>query len=291
MLARKLSGLDRWMLIGSGLLLLSYFAYWHDGFYLGPRFVLPLSPWLALWTARFPAVLREWQVTRPVERAVVAGGLTALLMGVTMLVPLRAEQYRNGMLSMRFDVDALARQAGVKGALVFVRESWGSQLMARMWALGVSRSRADQFYRTVDACQLDAALTAEELEGGTGADFVRRVAPLRADSAQLVGLRVSPDTTPRVRAGSPIGGRCLRRIIEDRDGFTLLAPLLLASRDDGNVYLRDLHARDTLAIAAHPGQALFLLTASASTAGVPRIVPLSLDSMKVAWRADLEGPR
>ena len=40
------------------LLLLSYFAYWHDGFYLGPRFMLPLAPWLALWTARLPAVLR-----------------------------------------------------------------------------------------------------------------------------------------------------------------------------------------------------------------------------------------
>ena len=58
-LTRQLTAFDRYILVGSGLLLLSYFAYWHDGFYLGPRFLLPLAPWLALWTARFPAALAE----------------------------------------------------------------------------------------------------------------------------------------------------------------------------------------------------------------------------------------
>ena len=35
-LTRRLTAFDRWALAGSGLLLLSYFAYWFDGFYLGP---------------------------------------------------------------------------------------------------------------------------------------------------------------------------------------------------------------------------------------------------------------
>ena len=288
-LATRLTGFDRWMLAGSGLLLLSYFAYWHDGFYLGPRFLLPLAPWLALWTARFPAALAGRRVPLPVQRAVVAGGITALLMGATLLVPLRAEQYRNGMLSMRFDVDALAQRAGVRGALVFVRESWGAQLLVRLWALGVSRTEAEQIYRTTDACQLDGALAAVERAGGNGADLQRLVRPLRADSLQLVGLRVSPDTTPRIRSGSTIRGRCVRRIEEDRNGFTVFAPLLLAGKD-GNVYLREMHARDTLVIAAQPGRALFLLLKDTLTTSIPRFIPLSLDSMRAAWQADEGGP-
>ena len=156
-LTRGLRGFDRWALAGSALLLLSYFAYWHDGFYLGPRFMLPLAPWLALWTVRFPKTLAERRVALPTQRAVVAGGITALLVGAATLVPIRTLQYRNSMLSMRVDVDALARQAGVQGALVFVRE-WGSELMARMWALGVSRVESERIYKQADACGLDQTL-------------------------------------------------------------------------------------------------------------------------------------
>ena len=66
---------DRYVLAGSGLLLLAYFAYWHDGFYLGPRFMLPLAPWLALWTARLPAALAERRIPLLVQRMVLAGGI------------------------------------------------------------------------------------------------------------------------------------------------------------------------------------------------------------------------
>jgi len=288
-LTRTLSVFDRYVLLGSGLLLLSYFAYWHDGFYLGPRFLLPLAPWLALWTARLPAALAERRFPLPVQRAVLAGGMTALGISAMWLVPLRAAQYRSAMQSTRFDVEVLAQQAGVRGALVFVRESWGAQLMVRMWALGVSRTEAEQIYRTTDACLLDGTLAAVEQSGGDGAELARRVAPFRADSLQLVGLRVSPDTTPRIRAGSTITGRCVRRIIEDRNGFTIFAPLLLARGGD-NLYRRDLHARDSLMITAESGRPLFLLTKDTLPTSVPRFVPISLDSMRLAWQADQGDP-
>lgn len=288
-LTRTLTAFDRYVLMGSGLLLLSYFAYWHDGFYLGPRFLLPLAPWLALWTARFPAALAERRAPLPLQRATLAGGMTALAMGAALLLPIRATQYRNGMLSMRFDVDALAKRAGVQGALVFVRESWGAQLMVRMWALGVSRTEAEQIYRTTDACLLDRELAAVERRAGNGAELARRVAPFRADSSHLVGLRVSPDTTPRIRAGSTITGRCVRRIMEDRSGFTIYSPLLLA-REGDNLYRRDLHARDSLLINAEPGRPLYLLTKDTLTTSVPRFIRISLDSMRSAWQADQGDP-
>ena len=58
-LTRKLQAFDRYLLSSAGLLLGLYFAYWHDGFYLGPRFVFPLSAILALWTARLLSLIRE----------------------------------------------------------------------------------------------------------------------------------------------------------------------------------------------------------------------------------------
>lgn len=283
LLVRRLSAFDRWALWGCALLLAAYFAYWHDGFYLGPRFVLPLAPWLALWTARFPSQLEERGAPAPLRHGMVVGGVVALAMGATMLVPLRAEQYRNGMLSMRTDVEGLARSAGVSNAVVLVRESWGAQLVVRMWALGVSRTDAERIYRTADACKLDQALAATERSGGDRAAFERLVTPLRADSSKLVGLRVSPDTTPRITPGSTLAPRCLQRIVEDRSGFTVFAPLLLAG-GDGNVYVRDLHARDTLLLAAHPEKPVYLFTKDTLAASVPRFVKVSLDSARASWR-------
>ncbi|MES2124150.1 MAG: hypothetical protein V4503_05625 [Gemmatimonadota bacterium] len=287
-LVRRVSAFDRWVLAGSGLLLVSYFAYWHDGFYLGPRFLLPLTPWLALWTARFPAELAARNASLPVQRAVVAGGIVSLLMGATLLLPIRAEQYRNGMLSMRFDVEGLAADAGVRRALVFARESWGAQLVVRMWALGTTRVGAEQLYRTTDACRLEQELGAVERAGGDSLLLVQRLAPYRADSSRLASLRGSSDTTARILPGSTLAPICLRRIQEERAGFTLYSPLLLARGDD-NIYLRDLHAADSLAIAAHPGRELYLLTKDSTTAGSLRFTPIRLDSARAEWAASLGG--
>lgn len=284
-LSRKLTAFDRWMLAGSSLLLLSYFAYWHDGFYLGPRFMLPLVPWLALWTARFPALLRERGASLPVQQGVVAGSITALLMGATMLLPLRAEQYRNGMLSMRFDVDALAEQASVRGAIVFARESWGAQLVVRMWALGVSRVDAERIYRKSDACKLDGLITTVERSRGNAADFLHGVEAFAGDSARLVRLRNAPDSTWGILPGALLAPRCVRRIIEDRDGFTAFAPLLLAGKH-GNTYVRELHALDSVLITTTPGRSLYLLTQDPVVGGALRFRRFALDSARAAWALD-----
>src|SRR4030095_1191791 len=56
---RRPIAFDRYLLASSALLVLGYFAYWHDGFFLGPRFFYLLLPLLVLWTARLPGVVRE----------------------------------------------------------------------------------------------------------------------------------------------------------------------------------------------------------------------------------------
>lgn len=280
---RRTKPFDRWVLVSSGLLLLAYFAYWHDGFYLGPRFVLPLAPWLAWWTVRLPGVLRARDVSPLIERTVVLTGMLALVIGAAQLLPIRVTQYRNGMLTLRLDAVGAAHAAGVQRGLLLVRETWGAQLVARMWGLGVSRTEAEQIYRTTDSCALDASLDQVEQSGG-GADALRdRVAPFRADSASLVTPQLSPDTTLRGVPGAQWGGRCARRVFEDRAGTTLYAPLLLAE-GDGNVWVRDLHGRDTLLPDSLQARDWWLVTKATAPGSPLRFERVNRDSARADWR-------
>ncbi len=281
----RLSSFDKWMLACGGGLLLAYFAYWHDGFYLGPRFMLPLAPWIALWTARLPAVLDARGAPRGLVNGVVAAGITALLVGAMSLVPLRAEQYRNGMLTMRFDVDAIAREHGVTHGLVLVRESWGAQLVARMWGVGVPRVDAEHMYRSFDACRLEQALTETEVEGDSVRGLVRRLAPYAPDSARLRTLAGLPDTTVRFLPGSTITARCVNRLREDQAGFTLYPPLLNVRGND-DVYVRDLHARDSIILPSYRGRPIWLLTKDTVIGGQLHFAPVNIDSMWREWRAN-----
>ncbi len=281
-LTRSLTALDRWALAGCGGVLLVYWAYWHDGFYLGPRFLLPLAPWLALWTARFPAELAERTGSLTLRRAVLVGGVAALLIGAIELLPIRVAQYRNGMLSLRLDPDAAAEAQGVEaGATILVRESWGAQVVARMWRLGVSRVDTEGYYRTTDLCRLDEAVAQIEQHGGGAAALAAAVAPARADSSRLVALSASPDTTGRLLPGSTLTIECTRRVIEDQGGFTLFAPLLLAT--GRNHYIRDLHARDTLVLTSVPTGPLWLLTKDPEADGGFRFHRVVPDSVHAEW--------
>lgn len=281
-LVPRLTAFDRWVLTGSALLLLSYWAYWHDGFYLGPRFLLPLAPWLALWTARLPAVLRARGVAPWLRRGVLVAGVAALAIAAAQLVPIRWRQYQNGMVSMRLDADQLAQDHGVRDGLILVREGWGAQLIARMWGLGVSRPEAERIYRRSDACTLDRLLDRADLEGLDAAGFVASVAPFLADTASLLTVRLSPDTTLKTLPGALFTDKCRRRIAEEMAGTTIYAPLLLAG-EHGNLYRRDLHARDTLLPDSLWQRPVWLLTQRPETGGALRLEPVDLDSLRREW--------
>jgi hypothetical protein len=285
LLTRTRAAVDRWILTSCGLILLAYFAYWHDGFYLGPRFVLPLAPWLALWTARLPSVMRERRWSMPVMRGMLVAGVVSLLIGACVSVPIRARQYRNGMLSMRLDIPAAIKAAGVHDAIVLVRESWGAQLMARMWGLGVSRTAADQVYRTTDACQLQLAILATEHDNGNAAELQRRLEPFSHDSARLATDPSLPDTTVRFLPGETLAPVCVRRIREDFGGFARF-PTVLLVRDTSNVYLRDLHARDTLMFRPPFHRAFWMLTEGSGVSAGLRLSPVATDSMVGEWKLD-----
>ncbi|MBC7789958.1 MAG: hypothetical protein H7Z74_08425, partial [Anaerolineae bacterium] len=283
-LTRKLHAFDRYLLTSAGLLLGLYFAYWHDGFYLGPRFVFPLSAVLALWTARLPFLIRDRYGDGLLYRSTVYSMLVAVAMAAVFSLPVRTHQYRTGLLPLRWNADSAAAAAGVRDAIVLVRESWGSQLVARMWALGLGRPRTELLYRKVDTCLLDEAVMELERANIRGDASMAVLRPLLRDSARVVPTMLSSDHSERVLPGSTYSLHCARRIAEDSAGFTLLPPLLLA-RTKGIVYARDLHERDTLLLKRYTGRSVYLLKPPVAQAGAePKFVRLSRDSLWSVWK-------
>lgn len=284
-LAPRLDRFDRYLLGSGALLVTIYFAFWHDGFYLGPRYMYPLAPVLSLWTARFPAFIHERFGDGLPLRTTVYTLAAAATIATISLVPQRARQYAAGLTTMRWDADAAARDAGVRQGLVFVRESWGSQLVARLWALGLTRAQAERLYARVDACLLEQGLGRLEQQGIRGQAVADAFAPLMRDSLRVMPSTLSPDASERMLPGARYTPRCLQRITDDRRGFTLLTPLFLAG-GDGTLYARDLHERDTLLLAQHPEREVWLLRPADSSSGaVPRFERLDRDSLIAAARA------
>lgn len=286
MLWRRWDNVSRYWWYSAIVLLLLYFAYWHDGFYLGPRFLYLLTPLLALWSVRGPVALAEW-VGAPGSlgsRATWWAVAVSAGMALAINIPTRIDHYRQGLRNMRIDPTEPARTAGLTNALILVRESWGAQLVPRLWALGVSRPLTEALYRGVDTCELDEAIGALERDGVRGVGAATRLTPLLRESARLIPSPWSPDNSERTLPGRAYSTTCQRRVAEDGSGFTLFAPVL-ARPWDGNVYARDLHARDTLLLQEHRGRPVYLLRPTGPEAGAPLALELlNIDSLSRAWQ-------
>jgi hypothetical protein len=95
----------------------------------------------------------------------------------------------------------------------------------------------------------------------------------------------SPDSTEKLLKGAAYDRTCIARINEDRVGYTHLAPLLL-ERGSGNIYARDLHARDSLMTAAYPSRPVYLLRRKGAAADSAfEWLPLKRDSLVASWRS------
>ena len=272
---RRTEAFDRYLLAAAALLLALYAAYWHDGNYLGPRFLTPLVPVLCLWSARAGRALREIRVPAGVHRAWIVAMSTGAVVALFVGLPVRARAYANSSMALRWNVEAASRAAGVRDAVVFVRESWGSALIARMWALGVSRPATEHLYSRVDACRLERAISALEQSAVRDTAATAELLALANRAGAVIPSPYSPDASERFEPGMTYDAGCLARIAEDRAGFTLYVPLTLAR--DGNLYLRDLGpVRNRAALARAAGKRGYLLRPdSASSRAMPRFIPLS----------------
>ncbi|MBA3853022.1 MAG: hypothetical protein C0503_01330 [Gemmatimonas sp.] len=267
--SRGRGALDRYLLASAALVAVGYWAYWHDGFFLGPRFVFAWLPLLVLYSARGLRGLQRVTASMPAVRAgVIAGLLTGAAYALVSIAAVRMPQYRNGLSSMRLPHDA-GQRAGVAGALVMVQESWGAQLIVRLWELGVSRPDAEAIYRNVDACVLEEAIQQLAQERVRGGAALQRLAPLMADSARLVASDLTPDDSQRRLPGLAYTATCAARIEEDRRGYLLYAPWRLV--DDGNVYARWLPGREAELRASFPSRPAYLLRRAGTAVDAPLV--------------------
>ncbi len=275
LLVRRLTPYDRYLLASSALLVGLYFCYWFEGFYHGPRYVYFLMLPIAMWTARFlPLVVERFGRASAVHRGAVYGCICAGLIAIGVSIPLRASQYSGSFVTARFDADSAAAAAGVENALVFVRESWGAQMVARMWALGISRSDVEHLYRQSDACALEEGIHSAERSGIHGEAALNALTPLMQPAGTVRPSPFSPDSSERYLPGATYTSRCMERIAEDRDGFTPFVPFLLA-HGGGNIYARDLGEQNPLLIAQYPDRPVYLLKPVSSEIGAPfRFYPL-----------------
>jgi hypothetical protein len=288
-LTTRLTAFDRLLLSSGGLLLLVYFAYWHRGFFPGPRFLYPLTPIVVWWTVRLPSLVRaRWGNGFAFRFTLASLGVSAAIALVSQ-VPLRAAGYARSAFTMRWDADTAAASAGVRNALVLVRESWGAELIARMWGLRVPRAFAEEAYHSIDGCVLETTLSDLSHRGVTGTPAAEEVRLLFRDSARLIASPFSTDGSERFLPGSTYTATCRARVEEERSGFTLYAPLMLA-HEYGNVYARDLHALDTVLLRVFPRRPIFLLKAESDALGARlRYYPVRRDSLARDWGVPLDA--
>jgi hypothetical protein len=283
--ARQSSPLERYWFVTSTVVLAAYFSYWHDGYYPGPRFMFTLSPLIALLVARVPGVFAERFAAVPQVRSVV---LTSFVMagiaGIVFVLPIRVAQYRALFTSMRLDYAALAAEAGARDRsdVVLIRESWGSQVLVRLWAREIPRTRAEFLYKRLDTCLLDSTLLVLERDDVRGDDAFAAFVPLLADSSRGQQSTLSPDRTERVLPGVVYPPRCLDRIVEDRGGFGHFAPLWLV-RDTPVRFLRDLHERDTLLVRRTDRVWVFRVEREDDAPVRPVLERVDMDSLHTAW--------
>ena len=252
-----------WDLLAAALIvvwLVGYSLYWHDGFWVGPRFLYPTIPLWVLFAVRAPALVAAWAREPLVARA--AHAFIPLCLVVSLLSPaettgarLRAAQYHDSLRELRVDIAAEARDAGLTNALVFVHEGWGARLMARMWALNTARGDAERLLARSDACALEMQLLWEE--SPPPADSATRTARLWATTPDAARAtlharpELSADPTLRFADGAPFTAQCRENVIADTAGVALYPPFLAENHVDAGghltgdvIYVRDLGAHD-----------------------------------------------
>lgn len=270
---------DRRLVIGFLAIPIAYFFYWHRDAYLGPRFLYSGLAFLLPLTARVlvvaagrlgsirvglgdllrPVSLRRWAFTTL--------GL-CMVWGAVVGVPGRLRVYTTGrMASMRGDLPARAREAGIGRALVFVKVDAGNRLIARLRGMGASASVVEIAYRTVDFCELLKVAEAARRDGWSAARLDAELGVLTQKREILVrATELNGDPTLRLRRGrfgaNPhLPADCAAEVEYDRSGYSLFTPHLLDDRPDLSgplVVARDLRGLDSELEASYPDLRAYL---------------------------------
>ena len=252
----------RWDALLLGLFwaqVVAYAAYWHQGQFLGPRFLYTALPTVVVLVARAPFLIGD-RVRGFGRRAALV--FTLVCVAGAWCVPAQAygvwgmaRAVRNSRRVLKVDIAGAVREANVHRALVLLHEPFGVRLLHRLWAVGMPRSDAAILFVRSDACSLLTAVRAAEADSNT---------PRAAKSAAIVlataryvpgdsALRVA-DATVRISSRASLTVPCRAEIEDDANlggapfGPALyLEPIGVDGRIDGDViYVADLGERNAL---------------------------------------------
>lgn len=238
-----------------------YFFYWHRDSYLGPRFV-----YVSLLGA-VPLTIRGIQTAfeflgRPGSRAAgfnaspAFGFFVALFFSYTALLgfPGQFKIYESGLSSMKIDIRAEAKKAGIESGLIFVPVSWGSRILSDLRARGISASAAEKAYRNVDHCLMFQLIKRARRTNMPAGEIENELFELRKFPVKKFP-GANGDKTLRLRPDIRPADECLAEIQYDRKGYGLFLPHLLADDPDLNgpfVLATDLRFENYRLIESYP---------------------------------------
>jgi hypothetical protein len=221
--------------------LLAYAFYWHDGQFVGPRFLFSAVPALLILCARAPFFVAErlkpgsvwWRITLVT---------IPVCIGLSWLRPMKpfgaqamAIEYREIRARLKIDAPTEISNGTIQNALVFVQEGTSARLKHRMWGIGLSRPDAARLLAVADACSLLEAVRAEERRPRSDtAGRVNRVQRSIKPFVASANNPTFPDVSLRVTSTTSITPACREEIEHDFRVKNTIAygPMLLLNRFD-----------------------------------------------------------
>jgi hypothetical protein len=250
----------RWDALLLGLFaaqLFAYAFYWHDGEFLGPRYLYTALPTMIILVARAPFLVATrlggyWRHTAPLLAmacVVVAWAVPMPPYGAWGMV----RQAHDSASAFKLDIEGAVRANNIHHALALVHEPFSGRLMRRLWGVGMTRGDAARVFAAGDACSVLEAVRAAETDSASPPDLratmvMTRVRPLARDTARV------PASDPMIHISSekPISPACQAELDEDlRYGGMPFGPALLlepigadGTLDGDVVYASDLGERN-----------------------------------------------
>jgi hypothetical protein len=260
LLARRPRRWDLLLLAFIGSQLLVYAFYWHDGQFVGPRFMFTAVPALLILAARAPFIASDR--LRGVGRRVALITIPVCI-GVAWLrhmppfgVQGLASEFRDSRTRLKVDPPREIRSGTVQNALVFVQEGAATRLLHRLWGIGISRPASARLLENADACSLLEAVRSEEQRPAS--DSAGRLPRIDRAVRPFTPTNVDahiPDPNFRVSSTASLTPACREEIaLDSRLRNTVgYGPMLLLNRFDdagriaGNaIYVMNLGERNEI---------------------------------------------
>jgi hypothetical protein len=304
LLARRLRGEERVLVLWAALPVLANAFFWHHGYFMGPRMLAEFAPgWILLTTAAVAGLLPIVPDKLPgglrfSPRTGFLGMVLAGLVGMLLLAPQRLHSYGGAWME-----SFPKAPPGVDGeALVFVHGSWEGRLFALLSREGVRLEVVEAALRQNPTCRVHLHALALERHGppfgaerrpGGGEELPALDLVLR-DHEHRPEVRVGAGPPIRIVEGEPLAPECEREVRADRFGVLEATALFwlgdLPGIEEGRpMYLRDLGPeRNREILERYPDRAPYVY-AYQGEGGTPVLREYE-EGMSLLWGDDGVGP-